>query len=678
MGFIFFIVFRLFCVELDELAYSSYLAGNFEKAKEYYSALWQMKGEVESILNLAMIYKFLDDYKNSILLLEKAAKIKEDSDIFCEIGWLYFHIADYKKAVENFQKAVEIDSLNYNAFLGLAAVYSHMRDFINSEKYLIKYKELRGDFAGVDYIFAWNYVNFNMYDKAKEYLIETLRKDPTFVEARFPLAQLYLKDGDYNNAWNQYYRILDYYPDHPIALKMVKLIEGKLTKQPEEIRPPFKITNPTIIDEKYDIESFKKSVKLRVAIGTDNMGRHRKNKRLIFRSFGKVEIYDKEKRTSILVPIGEKISIEYMGGEIVVLLLDKKQKLFKTKKSFFLKPLNTKYGTVIIESDIRNSNPYFRYSDREYRGEIEIVPIDGGFGVINIIELELYLLGVVGAEMEPKWPIEALKAQAVIARTEALRRMKEGPHKKDGYHLCDSEHCQVYRGVSYETNSITKAVFETQGLVLTYDGKLAYTFYHSNCGGYIQSSHEAGWGGKVPYLISHPDLSSNKSSNGLTPWEFNIWIKKNPPSYCNYPGVVRDTEYRWLRIIKRTDLNYKLNDRYGIGDIKSIIIQKRSRSGNVNSIKVVGTKKSVVINKEHVIRNTFGISSLKSTLFNLEINRYPDGKIRNFWFYGGGWGHGVGLCQGGAAGMAGKEGKNFREILEFYYPGTRIKKIKVK
>ncbi|MCX7905588.1 MAG: SpoIID/LytB domain-containing protein, partial [Elusimicrobiales bacterium] len=632
--------------------------------------------DYSSLLDLAMIYKFSDDYKSAISLLEKSLEIKKDSDVYCEIGWLYFHLSNSEKAVENFQNAVLIDSFNYNAFLGLAAVYSQMRDFIKSEEYLNKYKELRGDFAGVDYIFAWNYANFNMYDKAKEYLIETLKKDPTFVEARFPLAQLYLKEGDYNNAWNQYYRILDFYPDHPLAVNMVRLIEGKLTKQPEEIRPPFKIKNPTVIDEEYDIESFRKSIKLKVAIGTDSLGKHKQNKKIKFRSFVNVDIIDKEsgKKYYSLLP-SQILIVEYNKGSYSLFI--EGEKIIKDlKKVITLKP-SDRNGTVIIEADPKNSNPYFRYFDREYRGEIEIVPLNNGFGIVNNVELELYLLGVVGAEMEPLWPIEALKAQAVIARTEAVRRMKEGPHKKSGYHLCDSQHCQVYKGVGYERKSVNKAVFETQGLVLTYNSKLAYTFYHSNCGGFIQASEEVkGWG-KIPYLSSHPDLS-RYNKNFLSPWEFNVWIKKNPPSYCNYPGFVRDTEYRWLRIIKKSDFNYKVNERYKVGDIKSIVIKRRSRSGHVNAIAILGSKKTVVIDKEHLIRNSFGISPLKSTLFNLEINRYSDGRIRNIWFYGGGWGHGVGLCQGGACGMAGKEGKNYREILDFYFPNTKIKKIKTK
>ncbi|HOW90262.1 MAG TPA: hypothetical protein PL037_08255, partial [Elusimicrobiales bacterium] len=101
-----------------------------------------------------------------------------------------------------------------------------------------------------------------------------------------------------------------------------------------------------------------------------------------------------------------------------------------------------------------------------------------------------------------------------------------------------------------------------------------------------------------------------------------------------------------------------------------------SPSGHVNSIKLVGSKKTVVVDREHLIRNILGFSSIKSTLFFIEVNRLRNGKVRNYWIYGGGWGHGIGMCQSGAAGLAGKYGRNYREIIEFYFPGTRIKKIK--
>lgn len=664
----------LFSTDLKEMAYQSYLNGDFERSLEYYKAFYENNKDYRVLLDMAMIYKNSDNYKKAIECLEKSVSIKEDSEVLAELGWLYFHIGDNEKSKFYFEKAFNIENKNYSAVMGMAMVYSQTKDIIKTIDYLNIYKNIRGDYAGVDYLFAWNYVNFQMYDKAKEYLINVLRKDPSFIEARLPLAQIYLKEGDYNQAWNQYYRVLDYVPDHPIATKMVKIIEGKLTKQPEEIRPPFKILNPTVISESYDINRLKKSIKLRVAVGADDAGNHRKNRSLTLRSFNNINIYGKETgKNYASFKTGEMIKIKYEKDSLSI-YSDNGVLLNIFSKPIIIKSDDPRNGTIIIEADSKNSNPYFRYSDREYRGEIEIVPLKGGFGIINIVELEVYLLGVVPAEMEPKWPMEALKAQAVIARTEAVRRLKEGPHKKEGYHLCDSQHCQVYKGVIYEKNSTNKAVFDTEGEVLAYKDRLAYSFYHSNCGGYIQSSSEVkGWG-DVPYLKSHPD--SDKYKEGLSPWEFNIWIKGMPEAYCNYPGVVSDSEFRWLKIIKRADINFKLDKRYGVGDIKSIIVLKRSRSGNVNSIKIIGTKKSLVIDKEHIIRNAFGLNSLKSTLFNIEINRFSDGKIRNIWFYGGGWGHSIGMCQGGAAGMAGKENKNYKQILNFYFPGTKIKKLK--
>ena len=670
---IYFFSFLLFS-GLKELAYENYLNGNYLKAIEYYKALYESEGDPLALLDIAAIYKYMDNYPIAIEYLKKYSEIKKDTYVFSEIGWLYFHMSELELAEKYFNESFFLDNSNYLSILGLSMVYSERKNLIKSIDYLNIYKKIRGDYAGVDYLFAWNYVNFEMYDKAKEYLIETLKKDPSFVEARIPLAQIYLREEDYNNAYNQYYRILDYAKDHPLAKKMVSAIEGKLTKQPEDIRIPFRIVHPTIISDKYNIDLLDKSLKIKVAIGTDNMGNHRKNIRIKIRSFDKLFIYGYESNKFYrMIEKNESIIISYNKNGVAIYNNSNKLLNFFSKP-FILRPSDPRNGTVIIEADKKNNNSYFKYSDREYRGEIIIVPYSGYFGVINKVELEYYLLGVVPREMEPKWPIEALKAQAVLARTEAARRFKEGPHKKNGYHLCDSQHCQVYGGVGSESNSTTKSVFETQGEILTYNNKLAYAFYHANCGGYIQAPDEVkGWG-KIPYLYAHYD--GHKRDSGLSPWEFNIWIKTNPDAFCNYPGMIPDSHFRWLRIIKRSDINFLFDKKYFIGEIKNIIVLKRSKSGNVNSIKVVGSKKSVILDREHIIRSSFGLNSLKSTLFNVEINRFSNGKIRNIWFYGGGWGHSIGMCQSGAVGLSLKENKNYKEILNFYFPGTKIKKLR--
>ena len=226
-----------------------------------------------------------------------------------------------------------------------------------------------------------------------------------------------------------------------------------------------------------------------------------------------------------------------------------------------------------------------------------------------------------------------------------------------------------------EANTTNSAVVDTEGEILTYHGKPAYTFYHSNCGGWIQASGEVtGWGDS-PYLYDHPD-GLGQDEAGLDPWKFHLWLVGNPDSNCNYPGKVRPSEYRWMKIIRHKDLDFRVRRDYSIGDLREITPLRRSRSGNVNSIRLTGSKKTVTVTREHLIRNLLGFSPLKSTLFEIEINRFRDGRIRNYWFYGGGWGHAIGLCQSGAAGLAGKYGKTCHEILEFYFPGTVPRKIK--
>ncbi len=664
-----------FSQDFSKLAYENYLNGNISKAAEYYLRQSQIEpSNPYPLLNAAMCEKQKDNYEAAIELLQKAYALNtSDSDILSEIGWLKFHLADYESSMLFFEKSVKLNPYNSRAYLGLSSVYAQLEDIVKTLENLKKYEELRKEFSGVDYIYAWNYVNFKLYDKAREHLINVLRDDPSFVEARLPLAGIYLREGKYNEAWNQYERVLDAAPGHPLAREMLNKIKGKLTSQPEDIRPPFKIKNPTVTEYIDAIGELKKSPSIRVALGANNKGEHWPNKEISFRSFDTLKIIGKKSgREFARIPPGEIWKAVYNGSSFSI-ISENKVVYGNFTGPVKIMPENKKTGTVIIESQRSNSNPYFRYSDRQYRGYIEISLWSKGLSLINVVPLEIYLLGVVPAEMEPKWPFEALKAQAVLARTQAVIRAQSGPHKKQGYHICDTEHCQVYRGINIENNNSNNAVVDTEGVILTYRGRPAYCFYHSNSGGYIQASKEVNGWGDVPYLVSKADFIKG---DFLSPWEFNLWMKENPPSYSNYPGVVKGSEYRWMKIIKKKDLEYKLNRDYKIGELIDIIPLKRSRAGNVNSIKIVGSKRSVIIEKEHLIRNAFGFSSLKSTLFMLEINRFKNRKIRNFWFYGGGWGHGIGMSQSGAAGMAGKYGNNFKEILEFYFPGTKIKKMR--
>ncbi len=661
-------------------AYRLYLDGNLSKSASAYMELAAAtNGAIEPLMDAAMVYKQLGRYAAGAEALEKALRLDPyQSDILSELGWLKFHQADYEGAKACFERALRIQPLHIRGILGLTSVYSNLGDKEKTLEYLGRYRKLRPDFAGVDYVMAWNYMNFKMYKEAQESLIEALRKDASFTEARLPLAGIYTREGKFNEAWNQYYRVLDYAPNHPLASKMMKVLEGKLSKQPEEIRPPFRIVKPLKMAPVPVLDELTSAVTVRVGIGTGNTGRQGRNNILKFKSYEGLIIRSKASgKIYARIPPDEVWTAVFENGKTI--LKDSNGAAFGSfSEALIIRSRNLKHGTIIFENVRTSHNPWIRYSDREYRGLMEIYPIAGrGLGIVNIVDMEVYLLGVVPSEVAAQWPYESLKAQAVLARTQAIiRRARGGTHKADGYHMCDGEHCQAYKGVMTEANTTDRAVLETEGELLTYHAKPAYTFYHSNCGGYIQASSEVtGWGDS-PYLTTHQDLPPDIARPIDSPWKFHQWITGDPPANCNYPGRVRAAEFRWVRIIKQKDMEFRINKNYNIGTLLDLIALKRSPSGNVNSLKLVGSKKTVIVEREHLIRNILGFSSIKSTLFFIEVNRFKNGKVRNYWIYGGGWGHGIGMCQSGAAGMAGKYGKSYREIIEFYFPGTKIKKIK--
>ena len=659
--------------------YGLYLKGELlQAASAYLELAAERPAEPRPLLNAAMCLRQAGRYYEAAGVLVRALERDPHSpDIYSELGWLRFHQADYDGARSAFETAIRIQALHARAELGLASVYSNLDDKDRTLAHLEKYRQLRPDFSGVDYILAWNYMNFRMYKEAEEALIEALRKDPSFTEARLPLAGIYARQGKFDEAWNQYHRVLDYAPGHPVASNMMKVLEGKLSRQPEDIRPPFRIAKPTVMEPLDALKSLASSVRIRVGIGTTGTGRQGANNILRIKSFEGLTVTGKASRKLYAtIPPDEAWTVTSADGKVVLAAPDGTV-YGRFAGALLVKPAR-EGGSVIFDATSKTRNPWFSGGDRQYRGYIELYPNGSrGVGVVNVVETELYLLGVVPSEVASQWPYESLKAQAVLARTQVLiRRARGGQHREDGYHLCDGQHCQAYKGKSNEANSTTRAVVETEGEILTYHGRPAYTFYHSNCGGWIQASKEVtGWGDS-PYLVTKPDAEPSKAGAPLDPWDWHLWITGNPPANCNYPGRVRAAEYRWMKIIRHKDMTFRINRDYKIGELAGIVPLRRSPAGNVNTLKLVGTKKTVTVTKEHLIRNLLGFSSLKSTLFDIEIDRFKNGKVRNYWLYGGGWGHAIGMCQSGAAGLAGKYDKNYREIIEFYFPGTSVRRIK--
>ena len=306
---------------------------------------------------------------------------------------------------------------------------------------------------------------------------------------------------------------------------------------------------------------------------------------------------------------------------------------------------------------------------RSYRGEIEVRRNGKKLAVINRVPLEEYLLSCVPAEMPASWPIEALKAQAVAARSETLSKL--GRHRSEGYDICSEQHCAVYRGTGNEQKNPARAVVETRGEILSSGGKPVGAVYADNCGGWGSSPEEV-WGSSMPGLKAVCDLRAE----GCIEWERlpvspdtrDRFLFNRPQSWCRQPDRP-SSAYRWTRSYLAQELETAVNRKYKVGKLRKVSILAHTREGRVTAIAVEGDTGRQVIKKDS-IRSALG--GLRSNLFTMEMLPAPGNGGYQFIFIGAGWGHGVGLCQTGARGLA-QDGQGYREILAHYYPGAARK-----
>lgn len=274
-------------------------------------------------------------------------------------------------------------------------------------------------------------------------------------------------------------------------------------------------------------------------------------------------------------------------------------------------------------------------NNRPYRGIAELSYMDRGVLVVNQLPLEDYLVGLINCEISSAWPIEAVKAQAVIARTYALNR--KALRSKAFYHLESSVIDQVYEGSLIEDSRAKRAVSETEGEVLTYGGAVIQAFYHSACGGKTEAAVNV-WGAPVPYL------------KGVD---------------CQYCLIAPSSA--WEQKLPLAEIEDKLraagNIISGLSDIRGGTQNSR---GRLKQVFLVASKGSFSLTGDQ-FRKVIGYGVIKSTRFTVKVS---NGEAS---FSGVGNGHGVGLCQWGAKQRA-IDGFSYREILSYYYPGTALKK----
>ena len=356
---------------------------------------------------------------------------------------------------------------------------------------------------------------------------------------------------------------------------------------------------------------------------------------------------------------------------------------------------------------------------QRFKGELKIIVEDDRLTAINIIPIEDYLTSVISSEMSATASLELLKAHAVISRSWLLNKLKVANGKlkvimhpdntanfelstlpsqlikwydheaHKNFDVCADDHCQRYQGITRtSTPQAIEAVFATRGEVLMYEGEICDARFSKCCGGAFEEFQNCWENVKHPYLIGQRDSNKETRLPDLTKEaEADKWIRTSPAAFCNthnkqvlsqvlnnYDQETTDF-YRWRVCYSQQELSELIHKRSGIefGKIIDLIPVERGTSGRLVRLKIVGTLRTLIIGKELEIRRTLSSSHLYSSAFVVDKEYKEDEKEipSRFILTGSGWGHGVGLCQIGAAVM-GEQGYKYKEILSHYYPGSAI------
>jgi len=395
------------------------------------------------------------------------------------------------------------------------------------------------------------------------------------------------------------------------------------------------------------------------------------------------------------------------GGADEISLFDRKLcEIVRSPRIKLTAPPNSLFS--LFNVIIGNRFHWERKEDQTFQGDLILqARRDGTIAAINEIPLEDYLKSVISSEMSGDAPIEFLKAHTILSRSwflavlnrkkrteetslpRSAKRMIEGEVMRwydredhDLYDVCSDDHCQRYHGVrKIISEQAEEAVWETQGIVITFQGEICDARYSKACGGFTEE-YDTAWDDKrVPYLasisdapVSHPLISTEK--------EVSAWILSDPAANCNtkdecllkkiLPDLDRETKnfFRWTIEYSREELEEILREKTGFdfGTLQEIIPLRRGPSGRLFQLEIVGSKRKMVVGKELEIRRWLSRSHLYSSAFVVVVEG------GRFIFKGAGWGHGVGLCQIGAAVMA-NQGFSAEQILKHYFKGVEVQKV---
>ncbi|MGE5399353.1 MAG: SpoIID/LytB domain-containing protein [Ignavibacteriales bacterium] len=443
-----------------------------------------------------------------------------------------------------------------------------------------------------------------------------------------------------------------------------------------------------------------------------------------------------EPNVSVGILTGEKISFELYGdfssfgfkntfsGRYVarleddVIIIEGGEEVYKVTGEIAFNPSDIKSESFLIREVVIGVKFHWEQKENQrFAGVLKLIKENDKITAVNTLPVESYLTSVISSEMSATSSLELLKAHSIISRSWLLAQIEKAKNVEAGqetysstfqtedeyikwydkedhtlYDVCADDHCQRYQGMTKAyTDKVKEAIEETQGIVLFYNDRICDTRYSKSCGG-ISEAFENVWEPvKHPYLSQVVDYKYDPENFDVDFSDENSadkWIRSNPPAFCNtqdqkvlsqvllkYDQKTTDF-YRWKVEYTQEELVNLIKEKSGLdfGQIIDLIPVERGYSSRLIKLKIVGTKKTLTVGKELEIRRMLSPSHLYSSAFVVDKENVENGIPGKFILTGAGWGHGVGLCQIGAAVM-GEMGYNFDEILLHYFKGAKLKKI---
>jgi len=504
---------------------------------------------------------------------------------------------------------------------------------------------------------AWYRLGLTRYELgelawAEECLRTALSQEPNLTGCYLPLARIYLAQGLLEKAYGLARRAQASLPDSEPIQDLLRELEERHPSLPEGVRR--------------QQEERRQAAAPRKAEGgpQDAAG------------LPVIRIGLSEQVRELHLKTGGGFTVSAQGGEtfhsgspgqvLVARLRDAQVELADPSGQLLLRstgPLRLSYAdpadtTILFDVQYGQGSFWAGNEDRLYRGAIELDPRAEGLTVVNLLSVEEYLYSVLPSEMPSHWPQACLQAQAVAARSYTLANL--GRFTARGFDLLGSVASAAYRGLGAETPAVREAVDATRGLVLMQEGKPLSAFYSANCGGHTDTTLTA-WGFPSA-LPAVPDPLQEPRPAPLDPEGLARWLSGRPAAYCSHPSYSSRSAYRWQLWVSRQEIERRLEDPE-LGSILAIVPGGRGQSGRAAEARIRGTTGELTVRRDAL---RWALGGLRSNLFVVEPKLGRDGLPEYFLFTGGGWGHGVGLCQSGAAGMA-AVGYSAGEILARYY-----------